>query len=61
MSSTIWSYYRLLAASLLVILGLAIAERGVIAGAPFTFTMMGVVMAGLGIYRLRLVLAGRQR
>ncbi len=46
-------------ALLLVILGLAIVGRGVAEGAPLTFTGMGLLMAGLGVYRLRLLRVGR--
>ena len=46
-------------ALLLVALGLVIAGRGVAEGAPLAFTGMGLLMAGLGIYRLRLLGAGR--
>ena len=38
-------------ALLLVALGLVIAGRGVAEGAPLAFTGMGLLMAGLGIYR----------
>lgn len=61
MSRAIWTF-RSLVAVLLVTLGLTIAGRGFIEGAPFTFTAMGALMAGLGVYRLRLLLGyGRQR
>ncbi len=60
MSSTI-SALRATTALLLVVLGIVIAGRGVIQGAPLTFTGMGVLMAGLGIYRLRLARAGRRQ
>jgi hypothetical protein len=53
---------RSLVAVLLVALGLLIAGRGVLEGAPLTFTAMGALMVGLGVYRLRLLLRyGRQR
>ncbi len=48
--------FRSAVALLLIILGLVIAGRGAIEGAPFAFTAMGALMAGLGIYRLRLIL-----
>ncbi len=53
---------RSLTALLLIALGLVIVGRGVIGGAPFSFTAMGALMAGLGIYRIRLLRGrGRQR
>ncbi len=49
-------------ALLLVVLGISIVGRGLIDGAPITFIAMGVLMVGLGAYRLRLMLGwGRQR
>ncbi len=54
--------FRSTMAVLMVALGLAIAGRGVIEGAPLIFTGMGALMAGLGVYRLRLLFGqGRQR
>jgi len=53
---------RSVAAVLLTVLGLVIVARGVIEGDPFTYTLMGALMAGLGVYRLRLLRAQvRQR
>ncbi len=61
MSRIMWTF-RSTVGLLLVILGLVIAGRGVVEGAPFAFTAMGALMAGLGIYRLRLMFGyGRQR
>ncbi len=51
--------FRSTVALLLVLLGLAIVGRGLIQGAPLTFTGMGLLMAGLGVYRLRLLRVGR--
>jgi hypothetical protein len=44
---------RLALASLLSVLGVVIVSRGLIEAAPFTFTVMGVLMVMLGITRLR--------
>lgn len=48
---------RSLTAVLLVVFGLIIVERGVAQAAPLTFTLMGVVMIALGLYRLRILRA----
>ncbi len=48
---------RLMVAALLVGLGLVIIGRGLAEGAPLTFTAMGLLMAALGVYRLRLLRA----
>lgn len=45
---------RLVTAMLFVGLGLVIVAQGVRLGAPWAYTMLGVLMAGLGAYRLRL-------
>ena len=50
---------RTAAALLLVGLGLLIVGRGVLEGAPLTFVGMGVLMAALGVYRLRMLGTGR--
>ena len=50
---------RSMTAMLLVALGLIIVGRGLIEGAPLTFTATGVLMAGLGFYRLRLMGVGK--
>ena len=47
--------FRSMTALLLVALGLVIAGRGVIQGAPLAFTAMGALMVGLGVYRLRIL------
>ncbi len=46
---------RSVVACLLVVLGLTIVGRGVLEGSPLTYTAMGALMAGLGVYRLRLM------
>ncbi|MCL5256527.1 MAG: hypothetical protein M1319_01870 [Chloroflexi bacterium] len=51
------SVYRSVVAVLLVAFGLMIAGRGVIGGAPLMFTAMGLIMAALGAYRLKLMFA----
>lgn len=51
---------RFLIAMLMVTLGLLIVGRGLIESAPLTFTAMGALMTGLGIYRLRLM-SGRAK
>jgi hypothetical protein len=56
------SVFRSIVAVLLIAFGLVILGRGLIEGAPLSFTGMGAVMAGLGIYQLRLILGyGRSR
>ncbi len=47
--------YRSVAAALLVVLGLTIFGRGILEGDPLAYTAMGALMAGLGLYRLRLL------
>ncbi len=49
---------RLVFAILFVVLGAIIVGRGVAEGAPLSFTAMGALMVGLGLYRLRLMRAG---
>ncbi len=49
---------RSVAAALLVALGLTIFGRGILEGDPLTYTAMGALMAGLGVYRLRLMSGG---
>ncbi len=46
---------RSVVAGLLVVLGLTILGRGILEGDPLTYTAMGALMAGLGVYRLRLM------
>jgi hypothetical protein len=47
---------RLITAGLLVLLGLVIVGRGLLEAGPLAYTGMGVAMAGLGMYRLKLLL-----
>jgi hypothetical protein len=49
---------RKLSAALLIGLGLIILVRGIVEGAPLTFTLMGALMIALGLYRLRMIRAG---
>jgi hypothetical protein len=42
-------------ASLFVLFGLIIVGRGVLVGAPVTYVAMGILLAALGFYRLRLL------
>ena len=46
--------FRLVVGVLLVLLGAAIVVQGVRLAAPWGYTIVGVLMAGLGAYRLRL-------
>ena len=48
-------------AVMFIILGAIIVVRGIVEAAPLTFTLMGVLMIVLGIYRLRAVRGGRAR
>ncbi len=41
---------------MIVLLGSVIVGRGVLQGAPLSFTLMGALMVALGLYRLRLLL-----
>ncbi len=52
MSATIVAF-RLAVAVLLVALGLVIFGRGIFEGAPPMYTLMGALMAALGVLRLR--------
>ncbi len=47
--------FRLAVAVLLVALGLVIFGRGIFEGAPLMYTLMGALMAALGVLRLRLL------
>lgn len=49
---------RSLMAALFVVLGLIIVGRGIAEAAPLTFTLMGLLMIVLGIYRWRIIRAG---
>lgn len=61
MSKTLW-VFRSLVALLFVVLGMSIVGRGLLEGAPLTFTLMGILMFGLGLYRLKFAFGwGRQR
>jgi hypothetical protein len=42
-------------AAALLILGLIIVVRGIVEVAPLTFTVLGVLMVVLGLYRLHLL------
>lgn len=52
MSATMLTF-RLAVAVLLVALGFVIFGRGVLEGAPLLYTLMGALMAALGVVRLR--------
>ncbi len=54
MNTTVLSL-RSTVALMLVVLGLVIFGRGIVEGDPVMYTLMGALMAGLGIYRLRLL------
>lgn len=46
--------FRLLMSVFFVLLGLVIVVQGLRLGAPWDYTVVGLLMAGLGAYRLRL-------
>ncbi len=46
---------RAIVATLLLILGFIIIVRGIGEMAPWTFTLLGVLMSVLGLYRLHLL------
>lgn len=46
---------RTIMAAALLILGLIIVVRGIVEVAPLTFTVLGVLMVVLGLYRLHLL------
>ncbi|HVC32860.1 MAG TPA: hypothetical protein VNL16_05070 [Chloroflexota bacterium] len=52
------SRFRSWTSLLFIVLGAIIVARGVLEAAPLTFTLMGVVMVALGVYRWRTLRAG---